>query len=94
MVKIIFSKDGASVIGLDIIFDKDSREPQEDIKFINSVEKAGNVSNALHFAESDSMNWRYVMKEEPENFKWQNYSYRLPDHQIIIRSISISYNYW
>jgi len=75
------NNDGASVIGLDIIFDKDIREPHEDIKFINSVKTAGNVSNSLHFAESDSMFWRYVMKEEPENFNWQKFVYSLPNHQ-------------
>jgi CHASE2 domain-containing sensor protein len=32
--------DGAAVIGLDIIFDKDIREPQEDVNFINSVKQA------------------------------------------------------
>jgi adenylate cyclase len=74
--------DGATVIGLDIIFDKDIREPHEDTKFINSVERAGNVSNSLHFAQADSMNWRYVMKEEPKTFNWQKFAYTLPDHQI------------
>lgn len=74
--------DGAAVIGLDIIFDKDIREPQEDVNFINAVTQAGNVSNALHFAQSDSMNWRYVMKAEPGNFNWKRFAYTLPDHQI------------
>jgi adenylate cyclase len=74
-------KDGAAVIGLDIIFDKDIHEPNEDINFINSVTKAGNVSNSLHFAEADSMNWRYVMNEEPTSFEWQKFTYTLPNHQ-------------
>ena len=73
--------DGAAVIGLDIIFDKDIREPLEDINFVNSVKKAQNVTNALYFAQSDSMNWRYVMKEEPSPFEWQRFSYSLPDNQ-------------
>ena len=73
--------DGAAVIGLDIIFDKDIREPLEDVKFVNSVKQAANVTNALYFAQSDSMNWRYVMREEPASFDWQKFSYTLPAHQ-------------
>jgi len=73
--------DGAAVIGLDIIFDKDIREPLEDVKFVNSVKQAANVTNALYFAQSDSMNWRYVMREEPALFDWQRFSYTLPAHQ-------------
>lgn len=70
---------GAKVIGLDIIFDKDIREPEEDAIFVQSVIDAGNVTNALLFAVSDSLNWRYVMLEEPEGFNWQKFAYNLPE---------------
>ncbi len=74
-----FMKEGgARVIGLDIIFDKDIREPKEDVKFVQSVKNAGNVTNALLFSVADSLNWRYTMLEEPKDFNWQKFAYELP----------------
>ena len=73
--------EGATVIGLDVIFDKDIHEPEADVDFINTTKKAGNVTNALYFAQSDSMNWRYVMKEEPKYFEWQRFVSTLPEQK-------------
>lgn len=71
------NEGGAKVIGLDVIFDKDIREPEEDVKFVQAVRNAGNITNALLFSESDSLNWRYAMKSEPQGFEWQKFAYNL-----------------
>lgn len=74
-------KDGAAIIGLDVIFDKDIRNPNDDKIFVNKVKEIGNISNAIHFAQADTLNWRYAMKEEPKGFIWQKFVKILPDHQ-------------
>ena len=74
-----FLNDGGAVaVGLDIIFDKDIREPEEDIKFVQAIQDAGNVYNAIYFSEADSFTFRYPMANEPEGFQWEKYTFFLP----------------
>ena len=72
------NEGGAAAIGLDIIFPKDIRAPEEDRSFVEAVANAGNVFNAVYFAISDSDNFRYVMSEEPPGLLWQRFSYQFP----------------
>ncbi|MFC2088634.1 CHASE2 domain-containing protein, partial [Calditrichota bacterium] len=77
------NEGGAKVIGLDVIFDKDIREPEEDVNFVQSVSKAQNITNAILFSQSDSLNWRYEMKEEPKGFEWQKFAHTLkPEEKV------------
>ena len=74
-----FLNDGGAVaVGLDIIFDKDIREPEQDIKFVQTVKDAGNVYNAIYFSDADSFTFRYPMENEPEGFEWQKFTFSLP----------------
>jgi adenylate cyclase len=72
------NKGGVASIGLDIIFDQDFREPEADRAFVQAVQKAKNVYNAIYFEQADSLNWRYKMTEEPKDFSWQKFTYTLP----------------
>jgi adenylate cyclase len=72
------NEGGVSAIGIDIIFDKDIREPQEDEKFIQAVQSAGNVYNAIYFSEADSFTFRYPMNNEPDGFEWQKFTFSFP----------------
>ncbi len=69
----------AAAIGLDIIFVKDSRDPDADAAFAEATRNAGNVFNALYFEEEDSLNWRYRMYTEPEGLTWERFAYLFPD---------------
>ncbi|MBD3226360.1 MAG: CHASE2 domain-containing protein [Caldithrix sp.] len=73
------SDAGAMAIGLDILYDRDTWRPEQDVEFVNAVQQAGNVYNAVYFAMADSDNFRYVMPEEPEAFKAREHYYRLPN---------------
>ena len=59
---------GAKLIGLDIIFDKVIWKKEQDRVFVNAIQKAGNVYNALYFGKADSFNFRYKMISEPKRF--------------------------
>lgn len=69
---------GAAAIGLDILFDKDLRNPDADAQFVQAVRDAGIVYNAVYFAAADSANWRYVMSREPERFDFSRVTYDFP----------------
>jgi adenylate cyclase len=71
-------KAGAMAIGLDILYDKDVWHPDQDVQFVNTVKKAGNVYTAVYFAQADSDNWRPVMKSEPEGFDARRFYYTFP----------------
>ncbi len=73
---------GALAVGLDILYDRDTWHPEQDVEFVNTVRQAGNVYTALYFAQADSDNWRPVMTEEPEGFDAAKFYYRLPLSQI------------
>jgi adenylate cyclase len=74
------NEGGALAVGLDIIFPKDIREPEKDQEFVASVKEAGNVFNALYFEKADSLNWRYKMNSEPDEFQWEKFAYEIsPD---------------
>ena len=70
---------GAAAVGLDIIFDKDTREPESDKLFIESIRNAGNVFNSIYFEREDSVSWRYRMALEPSGFEWSRFSYVFPE---------------
>ncbi len=68
-------KGGAAIIGLDIIFVEDKRDPKSDKDFIKAIEKTGNVVNALYFEQEDSLSWRYKMHTPPREFSWEKFAY-------------------
>ncbi len=69
---------GALAVGLDILYDRDTWRPQQDVEFVQAVKEAGNVFNAIYFADADSLNWRYEMSEEPAKFDAERFYYTLP----------------
>ncbi|MCK4560710.1 MAG: adenylate/guanylate cyclase domain-containing protein [Calditrichia bacterium] len=69
---------GAAIIGLDIIFVKDKRNPETDQEFVRAVANAGNVVNALYFEQEDSLSWRYKMMTPPQEFEWEKFARDLP----------------
>ncbi|NOX88026.1 MAG: adenylate/guanylate cyclase domain-containing protein [Calditrichaeota bacterium] len=71
-------KAGAAAIALDILYDKDIWQPQQDVEFVKTVKRAGNVYTAIYFAEADSDNWQPVMKSEPEGFDAERFYYTMP----------------
>ncbi len=73
------NRGGAAAIGLDIIFVKDSRDPEADAAFVEATRNAGNVFNALYFEEEDSLNWRYRMYTEPQGLSWERFTYIFPE---------------
>jgi len=72
------SEAGALAIGLDVLYDRDTFRPEQDIDFVNQVAQAGNVYSALYFAQADSDNWLPVMSEEPKAFDAERVFYQLP----------------
>ncbi len=71
-------KAGALAIGLDILYDKDVWHPDQDVQFVNTVRRAGNVYTAVYFSPADSDNWRPVMKSEPKGFDAARFYYTFP----------------
>jgi len=69
---------GALAVGLDILYDRETWRPEQDVEFVYEVGQAGNVYTALYFAQADSDNWRPVMNKEPSQFDARNFSYKLP----------------
>jgi len=70
-------KGEAAIIGLDIIFVEDKRDPQSDKEFIEAVKNSGNVVNAMYFEQEDSLSWRYKMQTAPREFAWEKFAYFL-----------------
>lgn len=73
---------GVLAIGLDILYDRDSFRPDQDVQFVQNIQDAGNVYNALYFAMADSDNWLPVMNEEHAGFEEEKFFYKLPVAQI------------
>jgi len=71
------NEGGAAAIGLDIIFDRDIWQPEQDVEFIEAVSQAQNVYNALYFGVADTLNFRYEMREEPESFQADRFRVRV-----------------
>ncbi|WP_456406462.1 CHASE2 domain-containing protein [Caldithrix abyssi] len=69
---------GAMAIGLDILYDRDIWQPDQDREFVRTVREAGNVYTAIYFAKADSDNWLPVMKSEPEGFEAERFYYTMP----------------
>jgi adenylate cyclase len=70
---------GALAVGLDILFDKDIWQPESDKEFIETVSSMNNIYNSLYFGDSDSLNWRHKMDQEPDGFDTPKFAYRLPN---------------
>jgi adenylate cyclase len=64
----------AAIIGLDILFVKDKRDPQTDMEFTQAIAKSGNIVNALYFEQEDSLSWRYKMLTTPREFQWEKFA--------------------
>ncbi len=64
----------AAIIGLDILFVKDIRDPQTDKEFTRAIAKSGNIVNALYFEQEDSLSWRYKMLTAPREFQWEKFA--------------------
>jgi adenylate cyclase len=67
----------AAIIGLDILFVEDKRDPQSDKDFIEAIKNSGNVVNAMYFEQEDSLSWRYRMQTPPREFAWEKFAYFL-----------------
>ncbi len=76
------SEGGAAAIGLDILYDPFTWDPEQDEGFIDAIEEAGNVYNALYFAMADSDTWRPVMSEEPEGFQTEKFYYQFSNREM------------
>jgi adenylate cyclase len=76
------NEGGAVTIGMDILFDRDIWHPEDDVEFVNTVAEAGNIYNALYFEMEDSLNWRYVMDDEPQGFEAGRFYYQFPLEQM------------
>ena len=72
------NEGGAAIIGLDIIFVKDVRNPQSEKEFVQAIAGAGNIVNALYFEQADSLSWRYKMVTPPQEFDWQKFVQNIP----------------
>jgi adenylate cyclase len=73
------NEGGALAIGIDVIIsDRDINHPEDDEEFVTATEQAGNIFHAIYFAQADSLNFRYKMRMEPENFQWKKFAYTLP----------------
>ena len=70
-------KGKAAIIGLDILFVEDKRDPQSDREFIEAIRNSGNVVNAMYFEQEDSLSWRYRMQTPPREFNWEKFAYFL-----------------
>jgi len=77
------NEGGALAIGIDILLDKDMRQPEADTDLIETVRRAGNVFNSIYFEDEDSLSWRYKMDNEPAGFEWQRFAYIFPSAQIV-----------
>ncbi len=73
---------GALAVGLDIIYDRESWRPEQDVEFVREVGLAGNVYNALYFAQADSDNFLYEMDQEPAGFQAERFYYTLPPKEM------------
>ena len=70
-------KGQAAIIGLDILFVEDKRDPEADKAFIEAVRNSGNIVNAMYFEQEDSLSWRYRMQTPPRAFEWEKFAYFL-----------------
>jgi adenylate cyclase len=72
------NEGGALAIGVDILLDKDMRQPDADQDLIHTVRQSGNIFNSIYFENEDSLSWRYKMEKEPSGLDWQRFVYFFP----------------
>jgi adenylate cyclase len=63
---------------VDVIFDPNAIDPDENRRFVEGVKKAGKIYNVLYFGQVDSAKWRYEMKTEPKGFDWAKFVLPFP----------------
>ncbi|HES59369.1 MAG TPA: adenylate/guanylate cyclase domain-containing protein, partial [Caldithrix sp.] len=69
---------GALAIGLDILYDPFTWQPEQDEEFIQTIKEAGNVYLAVYFGEADTNTFRYAMNSEPDGYEAERFYYQLP----------------
>ena len=67
------------LIGLDILFDRDLRNPSEDMAFVNAVIGCRQVVGAFQLSLADSSRFRYPMAAEPVGFPVERFQVPLPE---------------
>jgi adenylate cyclase len=56
---------------IDVIFDQNRINPQEDEEFINGISATKRLYNALYFDRADSLTFRPAMLHEPDGLDWR-----------------------
>ena len=59
---------GAKAVGIDVLFDPDTRHPSEERDFLNSIKNAHNVYNSVLIEPADEEQFLHSMKSLPEGF--------------------------
>jgi len=67
-------KEGATVIGFDILFMERDADPKADSAFVRSVRRAGNVVNAIAFSSANEDAFLYAMESPPKEFEAQRHA--------------------
>jgi adenylate cyclase len=70
---------GASMVGLDIIFDENPHSPTEDLELQKAMTDAGYVCNAFYFSTADMEHYRPAMVNEPSDLQFGNFTVQVPD---------------
>jgi len=73
------TSEGASIIGIDFIFDPDRRHPEEDQAFKRAILESGIVCSALNFSQADPDKYKPVMTREPEGLEYEQIILDVPD---------------
>ncbi len=75
----ILREGGVKMVGIDILFDKSKRFPQEDQVFVDAVKNFSEVINAVVFTPADEDNFLYPMPTEPEGLDKDRFRVQVPD---------------
>lgn len=70
--------DGAAVIAFDLMFMERDANPHLDQTLVASVQRAGNVVNALAFSRSNPEFFLYPMSAPPAEFEAQRFAFSFP----------------
>jgi len=70
--------DGAAVVAFDIMFMERDADPVQDLALINSVQRAGNVVNALAFSRANPDIFLHPMAAAPPEFQAQRFTFNFP----------------
>ena len=75
----ILNEGGARLVGVDVLFDKSQRFPQEDSLLVEAVSRHGNVFNAMVLTDSDPDNFLPPMAAEPGGLIAERFYQQIPD---------------